>query len=248
MSIKEEIKSRLMRINAFNLIKDIYIIKLLLNYFSLLKNVRVRRKINRLEKKLGRNSEIFYWKKAEIVKLSLYTFCKVRALNILKIFRELNGEINLSLGEKVIEIGTGPVGGVLDFISAEERWGIEPIYSEYIKNKILIIRESTAEHNVNVPLNNFNSAFAINSIDHGDNIKLCLININRVLKNNGLLFLHVHCRKLEQTNILHKQNLDINELKVCILKSGFEIVRYNFYEEDPISSTYNTFIGILKKF
>ena len=207
-----------------------------------------------LAMKYDRDSEIYYWKVTAIRKRPLYDFAYFRANEIMKIFYELNGFEELNYGKRVIDIGPGPCGGVLDVIDAEEKWTIEPGVEEYKKNNIwmaksidLTVRSTTAEDMSDVPEDYFDSVFAINSIDHGDDIRCCFNNVYKVLKNGGSFYLHVHCRKPEQTNPLHRQSFTEDELRQMLAESGFTIYKYGFYDEDPLSSTYNTFIGICRK-
>jgi hypothetical protein len=207
-----------------------------------------------LAKKYDPDSEICYWKVVAIRKRPLYDFAYFRANEILKIFYELNDFEELNYGKKVIDIGPGPCGGVLDVLDAKEKWAIEPGFEEYKKNNLwmakstdLSVRNTTAEEMSDIPEDYFDSIFAINSIDHGDDIRLCFKNVHRILNNDGQFYLHVHCRKGEQTNALHRQSFTEDELKQMLAQSRLRIYKYHFYDEDPLSSTYNTFIGICRK-
>jgi SAM-dependent methyltransferase len=142
----------------------------------------------------------------------------------------------------------------LDVLDAKEKWAVEPGFEEYRKNNIwmskseaLIVRATTAESMNDVPEMYFDSVFAINSIDHGDDIRCCFDNVYKVLKKGGSFYLHVHCRKPEQTNKLHKQPFTGDELIAMLAESGFEIENYRLFDEDPLSGKYNTFIGICRK-
>jgi SAM-dependent methyltransferase len=207
-----------------------------------------------LAMKYERGSEIHYWKVAAIRKRPLYDFAYFRANEIMKIFYELNGFEELDNGQRVVDIGPGPCGGVLDVLDAKEKWAVEPGFEEYKKNNIwmakstdLTVRNTTAEDMSDVPEDYFDSVFAINSIDHGDDIRCCFDNVYRVLKAGGRFFLHVHCRRQGELNPLHRQSFSENVLKQMLEESGFTIYTYRFYDEDPLSSTYNTFIGICRK-
>jgi SAM-dependent methyltransferase len=207
-----------------------------------------------LARKYDTDSEIYYWKLAAIRKRPLYDFAYFRANEIMKIFYELNGFKELDYGQRVVDIGPGPCGGVLDVLDAKEKWAIEPGFEEYKKNKIwmaestdLTVRNTTAENMSDVPEDYFDSVFTINSIDHGDDIRCCFDNVYKVLEKEGNFYLHVHCRRPEQVNPLHRQSFSEDELKQMLARSGFTIYKYHFYDEDPLSGTYNTFIGILRK-
>jgi SAM-dependent methyltransferase len=223
---------------------------------SVLNADKLKNKIIRkyLKWKYDTDSEIYYWKVAQVRKKPLYDFAYFRANEILKIFYELNNFQEISYGEKAIDVGPGPCGGVLDLLEAKEKWLAEPCFDEYqdnnvwfSKSKDLTIRKTTAEAMKDVPENYFDSVFAINSIDHGDNIRICFDNIYKILKKDGHFYLHVHCRTPEQTNELHTQSFNGDELKIMLADSGFKIEIYHMFDEDPLSSTYNTFIGILRK-
>lgn len=207
-----------------------------------------------LAKKYDTDSEIYYWKVARVQKKPLYDFAYFRANEILKIFYELNDFQEISYGEKIIDVGPGPCGVVLDLLEAKEKWLAESRFDEYQDNHLwlskdmdLTIRKTTAEAMKDVPGNYFDSVFAINSIDHGDNIRICLDNIYKILKNGGHLYLNVHCRTPEQTNKLYVQSFSGDELIAMLADSGFKIEKYRMFDEDPLSGSYITFVGMLRK-
>ncbi|HIJ70174.1 MAG TPA: methyltransferase domain-containing protein [Planctomycetes bacterium] len=225
-------------------------------YRGILNAAKTKDLLNRkyLKIRFDQDSEIYYWKVTAIRKRPLYDFAFFRANEILKILYELNGFEGLNYGQRVVDIGSGPCGGVLDILDAKEKWVVEPGFAEFKKNNIwmskslgLTVRETTAEDMSDIPKDYFDSVFAINSIDHGDDICCCFDNVHRILKSAGQFFLHVHCRKPEELNLLHRQSFTEDELRKMLEKSGFEIYKYRFYEEDPLSSTYNTFISICRK-
>jgi SAM-dependent methyltransferase len=216
-----------------------------------LKNLLGRRYLAR---KYDTDSEIYYWKVTAIQKKPLCDFAYFRANEILKIFFELNGFQRIDYGEKVIDVGPGPCGQVLDLLDTQEKWLVEPRLDEYRVNKLwisevedLTVRTTAIECMEDVPEMYFDSVFAINSIDRGHDVRLCIDNICKILKNGGHLYLNVHCRTPEQTNKLYVQSFTGDELIAMLAESGFEIEHYRLFDEDPLSGKYNTFIGICRK-
>ena len=230
------------------------LVKYLLDGILLAVKVRMRLQSSYFSRRYGKDSEIYYWKVTALKKKPLYDFVYFRANEVLKIFYELNGCEELDIGPRVLDVGPGPGGGVLDLCCAKEKWAIEPNFDQYCRNNVWIarddtitIRNTTAEDMSNVPDDYFDSVFAINSIDHGGDISVCFKNIYKALHNGGRFYLHVHCRTSEQTNKLHTQSFNGNDLERMLMQSDFTMGAYKFYSEDPLSSTYNTFMGILRK-
>ncbi|MHC4214529.1 MAG: class I SAM-dependent methyltransferase [Planctomycetota bacterium] len=207
-----------------------------------------------LARKYDTDSEIYYWKVAAIQKKPLHDFAYFRANEILKIFFELNDFREIDYGEKIIDVSPGPCGQVLDLLDTREKWLVEPRLDEYRDNKLwisevedLTVRTTAIECMEDVPEMYFDSVFAINSIDRGHDVRLCIDNIYKILKNGGHLYLNVHCRTPEQINKLHVQSFTRDELIAMLAESGFEIENYRLFDEDPLSGKYNTFIGICRK-
>lgn len=213
----------------------------------------IRKIIRRLVSALGfrRDTEISYWQKKALDVEDLYRYEISRHHEYYKFFNQL---VLIKSGGKIADVGCGPIGGILDLIEAEEKWAIEPIYSKYVKKNIwmpkssLIIRETTCEEMNKVPNNYFDTIFTMNAIDHGNDILQCFKKVYAALKKGGYFYLHVHCRKPEELNLLHKQAFNEEQLLEMLKKTGFKIIAHKVYKHDPIpSNIYRTFIGVLIK-
>lgn len=222
--------------------------------------VRLIRRLPRIFKReftIWRNrklhTEIYYWKDKKRKMGDLYTYQIERAREYLKVFNNLN-EVRVQAYSRVMDIGTGPAGGILDLLECDEKWAIEPIYSQYKKEGIwhwrsdLIVRETVCEQLSGVPENYFDIVFSMNALDHGENIEKCFRKTCEALKEGGLFYLHVHCRSEEQLNPLHQQAYTPEDLKHWLESCGFRVIQARVFEEDPIpTNKYTTFVGVMRK-
>lgn len=137
---------------------------------------------------------------------------------LLSIIRKYEAE---KLKPKVIELGPGPLSdlawgvetGLIDVVA------VDPLADEY--NKILNARniffpikavQGTGE-GLALPANSFDIAYLRNSLDHTSDPRKCLINLVRVLKVKGYLYIHSNVR--EGTRVgwsgLHQHDLVLEE-------------------------------------
>lgn len=194
--------------------------------------------------------EAIHWKKKKKRVGDLYTHQIQRYGKCFEVFDSL---YKISRYEKAIDIGSGPCGGILDLIDANEKWVAEPIYSKYKRDKVwcpksdVIVRETRAEDMLDVPTDFFDVVFTANAIDHGDDIGKCIANISNILKIGGRLYLHVHCRKPHELNSLHRQAFSPSDLERMFDRHNLFIVNKSIYEKDPLSGKYETFVGVLEK-
>jgi ubiquinone/menaquinone biosynthesis C-methylase UbiE len=126
-------------------------------------------------------------------------------------------------GKKILEVGCGPFGGVfyshpefdvslVDFCSKE--------YNEmgYSKREI---EYGNLSHQLPFGNNIFDYAICTNTIDHTLDVKKSLNELFRVLKMNGMLFLHVHLRTREELSNGHIHVLSSEIMKQYVREIGF---------------------------
>jgi len=197
-------------------------------------------------------SEIGYWQGKSSNVDNLYDHEISRSRDYYKYFDQF---LEIRRYNKVLDIGCGPIGGILDLLNADEKWAVEPIYSQYKEKSIwlpksenLIIKETTCEDMEDVPDDYFDAVFTMNAIDHGSDIELCFKQVHKVLKSGGLFYLHVHCRKREELNKLHRQAFDDSMLLEMLANVGLKELKHRLYPSDPIpSNRYQTFMGVFEK-
>ena len=99
--------------------------------------------------------------------------------------------------KKIIDLGCGPRGSLEWANNTKERYGLDPLANKYVKmegkNHSMKYVNSGAE---NIPFDNeyFDFVSSLNSLDHVDDLYLCINEIKRVLKKNGrfLLIADIH--------------------------------------------------------
>lgn len=103
---------------------------------------------------------------------------------------------------KVLEIGSGPIG-IVSFLKWGERYTVEPLEHFYTSNNALVeLRNGSVTYldgqGENLPFedNEFSLVIIDNVIDHTQSPKAVLEEINRVLKDSGLMFfaVNIHTR------------------------------------------------------
>jgi len=125
-------------------------------------------------------------------------------------------------GKKIIDVGCGPFGGVfcnhpeydvslVDFCSKE--------FNEmgYSKRDIAF---GNLSHQLPFPDKTFDYVVCTNAIDHTLDVKRSLSELTRVLKLNGMLFLHVHLRTKEDLSDGHIHVLTPDIIKVYMKEMG----------------------------
>lgn len=211
----------------------------------------VKRTKTRLDPRV--QTEVYYWESKARKVGDLYAHESRRMNSYLDLFDTLlpiprNG-IN-----RVADVGAGPIGGIVDFVDADEKWVIDPEIHGYreagvwLPKSEVIIRETVAEELEGVPEEHFDCVFTMNAIDHGYDIEAAILKLYECLKVDGLLYLHVHCRTPAELNRLHRQAYSPRDLHRWLADVGFSEVASRVFEEDPIpTNKYKTFVGVFRK-
>lgn len=102
----------------------------------------------------------------------------------------------------------------------------------YKTKKNVSVKYIDIENNVKVN-NRYNSVFAINVLEHIRNHKVAVKNMNKLLKNNGMLVLLVPANKNAYTSLDkelgHYRRYEKNELKKLITSCGFSIEKIYYF-------------------
>lgn len=186
--------------------------------------------------------ELEYWKSVKKIDFS------VRYKKLLNIWG-----ISKDLGE-VLEIGTGPRGGVLPFVKGKKKLGLDPLYIEF-KTNDLLTKFPDIKYQVgcieNITLKDtFDTILTSDSLDHGKSNFRSFGKITTLLKPGGRLFLHVHLRKPEQLNQGHDHALTLKQYYTNATANDLKELWQHIYETDPLDSTHNpykTLVSCLEK-
>ena len=100
-------------------------------------------------------------------------------------------------GKKVLDIGCGPRGSLEWVDCAGERIGLDPLANEYLKlggNVHQMTYVAGVSENIPFPDEHFDFVSSFNSLDHVDDLAKSISEIKRILKPNGyfLLIADIH--------------------------------------------------------
>lgn len=159
----------------------------------------------------------------------------------------------------VADVGCGANKGLFSRHIAKDMWVIEPCINGYKKQKRWPNKPSVHEVEAYVEdvhiKDTFDMVFTTNAIDHGYDVFKALDKIYAMLKKDGLLLLHVHCRMYEQLNKGHRQAFNPNSILYHIKQLGFTTASSTVYDYDVASCNqgrakekmYTTLIGVFRK-
>ncbi|MBA7468148.1 hypothetical protein ES707_03389 [subsurface metagenome] len=171
----------------------------------------------------------------------------------LKMF-EIDGDFS---GKTVVDIGCGAFGGMLSVIKAEKKIGIDPmakIFHEKLRiplKDMVILPEFAEETTLENGLADL--IFCCNTLDHVIEPEKVVKQIYRLLKKDGLFFLHVHMRTKAQLNIGHE--FAFTEELIDAWFKDLKLIKKQIFSVDPVTSTvlkkykthYRTYIGVFQK-
>lgn len=117
----------------------------------------------------------------------------------------------------VLEIGTGPTGGILPLINAKRKIGVDPMHQIYCDLELLTPDKSVeynAEYFEAMSFNGqrFDAIFCADALDHGDLSFSIIPRIADLLSAGGRFYLHVHLRPPDLINLIHDHGLTIEQL------------------------------------
>ena len=133
---------------------------------------------------------------------------------------DLKLDVNCFKGEKLLDIGSGPIPSALIFNDCAV-YSLDPLHPLYLEAGFPIhIYENRAKFvygfSENMPFENdyFDAIISVNALDHVDNFEATAKEIQRVLKPNGKLRFHLHYHLATPTEPL--------ELNDFIVSKGFD--------------------------
>lgn len=114
---------------------------------------------------------------------------------------DLQLPVDIFQGMKILDVGSGPMPSAEVFKSCE-LYCLDPLLPAYIRAgyPLHYYKDSTRfvyGYSENMPFRDdfFDAVISVNAIDHVDNISLTAKEIDRVLKPNGMIRMHVHYHK-----------------------------------------------------
>jgi len=155
--------------------------------------------------------------------------------------------------KSILEIGTGPLSGILPLISSEFKVGVDPLYETFIREDLFFRHLDIHYIQGQVETIAFNYLFktivTINALDHGESTFDSIDNLVSLLEVNGKLYIHVNLRRLDQLNLGHDHMLTLDDFNSVVSRNNLKIHSHNVFESDPLQagSPYNTLIVVLEK-
>jgi SAM-dependent methyltransferase len=120
-------------------------------------------------------------------------------------------------GKKLLDIGSGPHPSALCFKGAQ-LYCLDPLLPQYLEIGFPIHYYEKAKfvcgksESIPFPDNFFDAIISVNAIDHVDDIKKTAMEIQRVLKKNGKIRMHIHYHKRTQA-----EPIELNDKKIVKL-------------------------------
>lgn len=139
---------------------------------------------------------------------------------------------------RVLEIGCGPLGGMLPLLQhASRRVGIDPLVEDYQAAGILLPDpgiEYVAAHFGTAweTAERFDAIISTDSLDHGDMGLHLLPKIVGLLAPRGRFYLHLHFRPADKLNESHDHSMTEPDLRMHLAESGLVIVSERWFPND----------------
>lgn len=164
------------------------------------------------------------------------------------------GVLGRSFG-KTLDIGCGPLSGLLSYVDATDKHAIEPLLNEYREFGVFNeeLGKGVTFHVERIEdsklKTKFDTIFAANVLDHGDSSFSSIDVISKLLKKGGRLYIHVHLRKESELNIGHDHALKEEDLLAKIESNKLKVIMHEVFDQDPVELgvTYHTLIGVYEK-
>jgi len=159
--------------------------------------------------------------------------------------------IDTPVPRQILEIGTGPHWGLLPFIEADLKFGVDPLYPAY--EAVGILEERNGIRRVDEPFEHwdtdqqFDLIVTTNALDHGEMGFYLLPKIWRMLKPGGRFYLHVHLRPQELKNLLHDHPLTEEQLDKHLGYTDLIQERRELLDQDLDGFESKTLIGVWRK-
>ena len=162
------------------------------------------------------------------------------------------GTVRVTTNSQILEIGTGPLWGVLPhYPEARRSVAIDPLIDVYYAAGILAERgdiQYFSEDFITWDTNDkFDAIFCLNALDHGAMGFHLLPKIANLLAPGGKLALHVHLRAPEQLNLIHDHCLTEEQLQRNLRNTDLIRDFYRLIDRDEEPPRCPAILGIWRK-
>jgi hypothetical protein len=170
--------------------------------------------------------------------------------NKIRLYCEAFGVSDLDV-ESVLEVGPGPLLGILPHIKADVKVGIDPLFHAY--EAVSLMPPDSGFQLFSVPFETwdtgrrFDAAFCVDALDHGEMGARMIPQISKFLKPSGRLYLHVHLRPIELLNLIHDHPVTHAGVNNAIRQAGLVEVKCEIYPNDVDGKFCEALLGIWEK-
>jgi hypothetical protein len=153
----------------------------------------------------------------------------------------------------VLEIGTGPLLGLLPYFNAPTRVGIDPLLDIYQQEGLLPAAEAAKYSLFSVPFETWTTSYRYHTIvsadalDHGDMGFQLVPKIAGLLAPGGRFYLHVHLRPKELLNLIHDHQLTQAQLNTQLSQTDLIQEKRVILPHDVDGQFCETLVGIWQK-
>lgn len=175
----------------------------------------------------AREKELKYWMYTGIEKGSRFYENYLKKFGI---------EKNTYMHQAVCDFGCGPFGGIFSVLNTWEKYPIDILADDYNKwNYSSTIIGKFNGRCTNMPSGRIDVVFCCNTIDHTRYPKFIINEIHRLLKNNGILYFHVHLRDHCNPTELHPIHWNF-PLFHHMFEKKFRIIWYTIENKDTVNN------------
>lgn len=170
--------------------------------------------------------------------------------NKIRLYCEAFGVSELDM-ESALEVGPGPLLGILPHVKASVKVGVDPLFHAY--EAVGLMPPDSGFQLFNVPFETwdtgrrFDAVFCVDSLDHGEMGTEILQRIANLLKPGGRLYLHVHLRPEELLNLIHDHAITNADLNAGLQNAGLVEVKRESYPNDIDGKFCEAIVGIWRK-
>lgn len=192
-------------------------------------------------------NELDFWSRKRLLgngKLADRVFC----YDYVDEYEKLLGD---SRHKTIVDVGSGPVGGILPTLDSKIKIAVDPLFNNYKHSgwkydNIDYFPIVGSGENIPLLTGFADIVFCMNALDHMRDTRTAFSEMVRILKTGGKLFLLVNFRKKEESTYCHKMFFDkklIDELveltSLKVVHEHMEIIKGHLPAE--------TYVGIMEK-
>jgi SAM-dependent methyltransferase len=167
-------------------------------------------------------------------------------------YLDLFGLTNADLTQHdVLEVGTGPMWGLLSKLDGHTMYGVDPLYDAY--HAMGVLEDKPACIAVSEPFEHwetnlqFDVILTTNALDHGDMGFYLMVKMWRMLRPGGRLYIHVHLRPHDMLNLIHDHPLTERQLDRHLACTTLRELHRKVHDKDVDGNFCAALVGVWTK-